>query len=117
MRKYYTISKHSFGLIIFGFILFSTVFIENIEKFPAVASKLSMRAMIIAKQDLELYSTEYEGGRKKAIGILKSGETVEFEAWSCPYKTIKLSDGRRSLILGGENTGEIEIKVLKFYYF
>ncbi|HQU81671.1 MAG TPA: hypothetical protein PKY59_01010 [Pyrinomonadaceae bacterium] len=103
--------------MIFGVIFLSTFLLENIERFPSIASKLPMRAVITAKQDLELYSAEYEGGQKKAIGILKSGETAEFEMWSCPYKTIKLSNGERYKILAEENRDEIKIKLHKFYYF
>lgn len=101
--------------MIFGMILLSTVFIENIERFPSVGSKLPMRYVITTKHDLELYSVGYEGDRKKPVGILKSGETVNFEAWVCPYKEIKLSSGERYLILAEQD--EIEIKLLKFYYF
>lgn len=109
--------RHLSGLLIFSIILFFTVFIENIVKFPGIASKLPIRSVIISKKDINLYSTEYENGKKKPIGILKAGETVEFEAWVCPYKAIKLSDGKRYLILAEESKEEIEIKLLKFYYF
>ena len=117
MRIYYIFIKHLFGLMIFGFILLSATFIENVEKFPSIASKLPMRYIITARKDLDLYSTDYEGGQKKPIGILKSGETAEFEAWMCPYKLIKLSDGKEYLILAEENRDEIEGKLNKFYYF
>ncbi len=110
-----SIIRNILGLMIFSYIMLSTVFIENISRFPAIASKLPMRYVITTKNDIKLYSPEYENGHKKPIGILNSGETVDFEAWVCPYKEIKLSGGERYLISAEEN--EVEIKLLKFYYF
>ena len=107
--------QHLFGSILMGTILISTVITENVERFPSIASKLPMRCVITTKQETNLYSIEYEGNNKKPIGVLKSGETVDFEAWMCPYKEIKLSNGNRYLILAEKD--EIEIKLLKFYYF
>ena len=107
--------KHLLGLMIFSIVMLFTVFVENIEKFPSLAAKLPMRYVVTTKNDVKLYSTEYENDRKKAIGVLRSGETVDFQAWVCPYKKIKLSSGKQYLILAGED--EIEIKLLKFYYF
>lgn len=109
--------RHLSGLLIFSTILFLSVLIENVQKFPGIASKLPIRSVIIAKKDINLYSIGYENGQKKAIGILKAGETVDFEAWVCPYKEIKLSNGERYLILAEERENAIEIKLLKFYYF
>jgi hypothetical protein len=110
-----SIIRNILGLTIFSYIMLSTVFVENIEKFDSIVSRLPMRMTLTAKQDLNLYLVGYESERKKTVGILKSGETVEFEAWVCPYKQIRLSNGERYLISAEEN--EVEIKLLKFYYF
>jgi hypothetical protein len=107
--------RHIFGALILSIIMFVTVFVENIEKFDSIASRLPIRMVLTAKQDLNLYSVEYEKGPKKPIGILKSGETVDFEAWVCPYKEIKLSNGEKYRILAEKD--EIEMKLLKVYYF
>jgi hypothetical protein len=107
--------RHLFGVLILSIIMFVTVFVENIEKFDSIVSRLPMRMTLTAKQDLNLYLVGYESEKKKTVGILKSGETVEFEAWVCPYKQIRLSGGERYLISAEEN--EVEIKLLKFYYF
>ena len=106
--------QHLFGSIIFGIILLSTVFIENVEKFPYMASKLPMRMVVTAKQEVELYGCGYN--QHSFFKILEVGETAEFEYWACPYRGIKLSDGNKACYLA-EDDNKVKLEKLKFYYF
>ena len=106
--------QHLFGSIIFGVILLSAVFIENIEKFPFFATKLPMRMVVTAKQEVTLYQCQFQ--QRTPIKTLKSGETAEFEYWACPYRRIKLSDASKACYLADDDD-KVELQKLKFYYF
>lgn len=109
--------RHLFGLLFFLVIVFGSLFVDVADKIPVINSRLPMRYVITAKTDLDLYALHSEGGELSAVGVLKSGETADFEAWVCPYKLIKLSDGKRYYVRAEEDRNEIEIRRLKFYYF
>jgi hypothetical protein len=112
------IFQHSIGIIIFGIIVNSAMFIANIQKFPSIASKLPMRMIVEAKQEINLYECSAFQNRV-LVKTLKVGETAELEGVACGFHTrwfVKLSDGRKACY-SARDEDKVEQKLLKFYYF
>lgn len=110
--------KHLIGLLVFSLILFFTVLIENVEKFPSIAAKLPYRFFIVAKEPVKLYECE-SFSERKLIKVLETGETADDEAIVCggdAGRIVRLSDGRKACISSGDDD-KIEAKRHRFYYF
>ena len=104
--------KHAVGFLLFSIIFSLTIFIDIVDKIPAIASKLPMRYMVTAKQEVKLYDCKFQ--EKNVIGVLQTGETAEFQAWACPWRVLELSDGSKACLYDED---KVEQKLHKFYYF
>ena len=110
--------KHLTGVLIFTAILFVTFFIEVADRIPFVASKLPMRYVVEAKQEVNLYECS-DFRNRVLVKTLKIGETAELEYVACGSDTrwgVILSDGRKACYSASDEDKVVQ-KLLKFYYF